>query len=83
MSYLKFGLGKFGIGPYVRGATYNNQPEGALGDWAKQSDLTAESWGTGTDAAVESWSEQTDSTAESWSGQADTTVESWTIYKQV
>jgi hypothetical protein len=83
VSYLKFGLGKFGIGPYVRGITYDTQPEEALGDWAKQSDLTAESWAAGTDAAVESWTEQTDSTAESWSGQTDTTAESWTIYRQV
>ena len=83
MSFLRFGLGNFGIGPFVRGATYANQPEGALGDWDKQTDLTAESWTAGTDATVESWTTQPDSTAETWTKRSDTTAESWTIFKQV
>jgi hypothetical protein len=66
MSYLKFGLGKFGVGPYVRGSEFSSQPDSSLGTWAKQTDLTAESWTAGTDATVESWTTQPDSTAETW-----------------
>jgi hypothetical protein len=55
MSYLRFGLGKFGIGPYVRGSEFSSQPDSSLGTWAKQPDSITESWTKQTDPNVETW----------------------------
>lgn len=55
MSYLRFGLGKFGIGPYVRVLEFSSQPDSLSEIWVKQPDTVAESWTKQTDPNVETW----------------------------
>lgn len=55
MSYLKFGLGKFGVGPYVRGSEFSSQPDSLSEIWVKQPDSITESWTKQTDPNVETW----------------------------